>query len=112
LNDRAEQYPQTARQFSRKDSTSQMIGSGLSGAIKGASRNNNSGRQLQSYNEKNNQTPLHKKPMDEDENVLSSQGTTEEQQSAKGYVNDLTTYTSHGHNIPDIQLDNINTSNS
>lgn len=44
---------------------------------------------MQSYNEKNNQTPLYKKPMDEDENVLSSQGTTEEQQSAKGYVHDL-----------------------
>lgn len=40
--------------------------------------------------------------MDEDENVLSSQGTTEEQQSSKGYVNDLQTYTSSGRNITDI----------
>ena len=46
---------------------------------------------MQSFNDKIKQTPLHKnkKPKDEDENVLSSQGTIEDQQSVKGFGNDL-----------------------
>lgn len=58
---------------------------------------------MQSFQTDANRRTLHQRPLDEDENVLSSQETNEEQQSLRSYVHDLQTYTSQGLSVPDLQ---------
>lgn len=106
LNDRAE-YPQTARQYFRHDSAAQIITQGLPGMQgRGGGSRNSGARQMQSFqNDAGRHTPLHQRPTDEDENVLSSQGTMEEQQSLRSYVHDLQASTSHGQSVTELQHD-------